>query len=412
MSAALRKQVAEKKAKLRELQETHRRTEDLVFRLLNQPSPYMIDMNKLAAARKEVSKLRHILAVRNKAQLVGAFNELADKRQREIARREKQVAELQGEKDELERRLKELTAQDPSGNGNPMDIVKLTLSDFSTGVHDLRAELLKMRGEIEDRMKQTKQQIREALQRAYDEGMKRIKEHDNKIRALQKKKANLEADQKDLAASAAELAESKAGVKKPVTIDEDPEAVRKQREQMVKRVREILKQSQQRLLKCRVEKEFVLKLNLAIDNLNVAIDRVVGKIERMVHIIKVKQQFEDEKVMAKNRLQAKVNFGLLLRIARKCNQVQTVMKKMMPQFKAEAEKIQAQAEKEEKDRTAIVGDTGLTISDLRKEIIRLEREIYNVNFNGEREIEANENERKRLTDLAQKEHERLQKVNG
>ena len=247
----MRKQVAEKKAKLRELQETHRRTEDLVFRLLNQPSPYMIDMNKLAAARKEVSKLRHILAVRNKAQLVGAFNELADKRQREIARREKQVAELQGEKDELERRLKELTAQDPSGNGNPMDIVKLTLSDFSTGVHDLRAELLKMRGEIEDRMKQTKQQIREALQRAYDEGMKRIKEHDNKIRALQKKKANLEADQKDLAASAAELAESKAGVKKPVTIDEDPEAVRKQREQMVKRVREILKQSQQRLLQGR-----------------------------------------------------------------------------------------------------------------------------------------------------------------
>lgn len=412
MSAALRKQVAEKKAKLKELQETHKRTEDLVFRLLNQPSPYMVDLNKLASARKEISKLRHILAVRNRSQLIPAFNELADRRQREIDRRQKQVDELEAEKAELEKRLAELKANDPGDASDHLASVKLVLSDFSTGVGELRAELLRMRKQIEDRLNDTKQQIRDVLQRTYDEAMKRLKEEDDKIKALQKKKAELEGEKHELEVSGAELAEAKAGIRKPVTIDEDPAVVKKQREQMIQRVREILRQSQQRLLQVSFEKQFVLNLNAKIGGLLAAIDRVIGKVRSVTHLLSTRDDFERRKVALRRNLRARSILALLFRLARRAMFVETVLSNMAPKLRELNLDIAKQIAYDKEFGTKVIPEVGMTIGDLRKEIVRLEREIYKVNFEGEREIEENEKQRKRFTELAQKELERLEKVNG
>jgi hypothetical protein len=98
------------------------------------------------------------------------------------------------------------------------------------------------------------------------------------------------------------------------------------------------------------------------------------------------------------------NLRTMLRIARKYSFLQRIIPTLNPRFHNQAAMFTEQLDRQEKDHH-LVGDSGLTLSDLRKEIARVVRAIFETNWKGERQMEEDERERARL-DALLKEHQK------
>jgi Mg2+ and Co2+ transporter CorA len=143
----------------------------------------------------------------------------------------------------------------------------------------------------------------------------------------------------------------------------------------------------------RIAREGFREADRKIDAIAKAIERCTQKIARIRRSVAERAQAASGAMET-----SKWNLWTLLKVGRNASLIRRVVDQVAPRLGQHATQIRRHIEQEQEDDAR--GDGEMSLSDLRKAIIRLLREIYVMNNQAEREAEANERERKRLMDEA------------
>lgn len=375
--------------------------DDLVFRLLNQPSQFQSDVNRLQSIRKEAVSLRKFLDVQTNDQLMDTITHLCTRRDKEIERRKRQVDELIAQKQCLEAEAEKLGIfASTSGTSKQ----SFDLSAIACEIKEFKANLLKWRGEIERKMNDAKTSIETVLKSVYDDAVIHINEGREQVLLLENEREKLANEEEIAKRELSELEEASANIRIPLEIDDSLEEAEAQRTHFIETTQHILNEAEKRLTRD-ISGPLLMQINLAIDNFQVTVDRISTKIEKFTRIVKFRKLSSGKAAQTAAKDQAIENFRTLLRISRRCGNIQSVIRNAESMYRQETALIQQGIDNAER----IAGDSNMTMSALRREIVRLERRIFEENFYGERDCEAMEAKRVMYMNATQEEIARSKK---
>ena len=396
-----RHEISEKKATLAKLEEDVKKAEDLAFELTNQKSPlgyYTEEHYRILLA--EDKRLRDILNIKNQEDsLSEAFKSIVRRRNREIKRRQEQADELRHRLHLLKRELRNISL--PTSACDPHEtrkLIKTSLNDYNMQIKMIHDFIKSMREQFIKEVNSAKEKLKQEINRRKQEELKHIKEYQDMFNNYNNKIEQLKKERDQIQKEADSLSNSK-DVPSPVKAKQDPEELQQRLNDIYRNKRRVLNKCLNRMKRPMISVSLIAKINADIDALKARIDIVIEKIKTASNKIEQNRKIEEAKRIKERMLQARVNFQSLLRIGRLGITIQKVADKIDPWFDAQYKLIRDRMKKQQYDNVTIVEDTGMTISELRKEILRLEKLTFQINFNGARNLEDMERERAQLIQL-------------
>lgn len=392
--SALKKQVEQKRRQLHELNDKIKKTEDLIYQVLNKPGRYDVKgSSSLEKLREEESRLIEFYQPKT-GDLAELFQEISGKRKREISRRKAQVEEYEGQIQEINRRNKKLPKIPEMPKNKTPEYINTTLAGMKSSLGGLKAFVEQCRMEITMKLKMTQDSIKKMLQKQVEDAIKDMREMDNQIENIELEKKHKKEDFMTLIKAGQNISKSSGNDLTPVKPNIDPDEFDAMVEEKLKQMKKILVKYDKRLAEYKLDEQIVMSIDIQIDNICKKVDILKEKIALIGEKNKLNFQGKSEEYEKQKLINAKTKIMILFKNALKCYMLKNIYTSVEPLMQKEADAIKEQLDREIHDKSHTVGDTGLTLSDLRKEIIRLEHEIFKVNFEGERYKEECETKRK------------------
>ncbi|OHS98015.1 hypothetical protein TRFO_35653 [Tritrichomonas foetus] len=392
---ALRKQIAEKQTTLKKIEDNIKKTEDLVYDLMNQTSPlgYYSEENYRNFLNEEMM-LRTILSVKTPEEdLSEALKQIVRRRYREIERRQNSVDELKHKLHLLKREIRRTRLEVPAINpADTKKYINATLNQYSIEIKSLREFLANARQNFLNAFNDAKEKFKQEYLAKKQKALNEIKAQEE---IINQNKIDVEmlSKEKDALLAEADKYPKHPTFQQPVEIKQDPEDVENKINDVYITKKRVLIKAQNRLKKPIFDINWIIKINGAIDSINLRLTNITQKVRHATEIIEKNMRIEQAKRMRIRMLRATVNFQALLRIGRLGITVQKIANKIEPWFLAQYKQINEQLKKQKMDSTTIVADTGMTVSELRKKIVELEKATSELNLNGEKRIKEMEEER-------------------
>jgi Skp family chaperone for outer membrane proteins len=324
----------------------------------------------------ELAELREFFSVDSDAVLPSTFTERMEAALREDALTRQQINDLQAKRDRLEHALRATVAP-----RRPLSLSKLNLTLQLRPLESLFADFEKQLPNIE-------REVQNKVA-AYNQA------HNRRLADLRPRVAALRQELADLKREGDRLAESRRDISRIPIAEPDEAASNKARSNLTNVVRLVRTNIKKRLVSfdrtVSVNSDLI---NKRLADLKLRIDRVLQKIEAWRRMPKTRKSSG-----AVGPASDSENLRLMLRIARRTALVEKVSEAMKERFAKQAAAFKASLDAEEAGNK-LAGDTGLTMSALRKAVIRLLREIFRIQFEGARQIEQDESEMQKLNAAA------------
>jgi hypothetical protein len=334
-----------KQNELLQLRKVHNQRKALLFRIRNAPRPADFNLDAYRSMTAELAALREFFSLDSDDPLVFAFNNGSDRALRDLNRSRRQVTDRQAKRDKLQHQLRAIRARPPPLRFPNLDLgtqllpVESIFSNFETSlpdVHRLLQDKLSAYNRSQDR--------REA------EILPRIESLRQELDAVKREGARLAKCRRDLAHR--------------VIKDPDGSGFKKARADLSAVIR---------LLRPLLKKR-VIAFNRLLEIESNRLDKAFNSFNLKMAALKRKVQEWQMKTGRATGSWAE-NLRVLLRIARRATLLERLNDQMRGNFKRQSAAFRAALETED----ATVGDTGLTMAAMRKEIIRMVKEIFRAN---------------------------------
>jgi len=384
MSIGTKRQIAAKREELRQLNEEIEKAQVLCYRISNQSVQYH-STNGLTLDEMQ-NEERNIL--KSLGYKEGQTNDIIQLFRMKVKTRQKQEIEYAEEYKRLRQEIEEIKSKTEKITIPEAKIVQQDDIPIITDIDNSQYfEFLKSMRKNISLMKIDFNQYRLTLQKKLDD-VKRVaffemqqiilkaksesKNNESEIQNLQKE--NEEYSQK---INELEKLPKKAVPKEPIPSGPDPELTKK----------ECIRKTQtlaQEFHKLQKKAEVMIRNNVFVD-INAKFDELGGRtaaIKQKIEKIARKKQKEVKKSAQISSLQAQQDFRILMQTILKKTIIDQMLENLSPMLGSEAQKLEEQLEKEKSEKGKIIDD-GLTLSELRKAIARLEKENARENLDGE-----------------------------
>lgn len=397
-----RRQIAERKENLDKLVNSIKDTEDLIFDLMKESTPITVyTENNFKKLTEEDAKIRQILCITDpKADICAEFHNIVKRRMLEIQKRHAQAEEYKKKLDKIKEDMKN-TGFDfqQFKHSDTRRYIKGTLNKYLIEIRGLKQFINESKNNFSKFIDEMKQKFREELEKKKKielENVDRMKDQNLKLADqlddLKQEKERLLAELQDLI--------NNPKVKKPIEIKVDPERKIQEFNDTIIKKKWKLQNFQARLKKFSLKVNFALRINGLIDDIEAHIDSIILKIKRGEDIIRHNRILKEKKLALQRKLNAQMNFLSLMRIGRLGMSVQKISKKLEPYFEAQVKMLKFKMKEKNEPKIDIEGKQ-MTHSELRKEIMRIEKINADTSYQYDLEIEKIEQEEEKYNKLTQ-----------
>ncbi|KAK8895227.1 hypothetical protein M9Y10_023669 [Tritrichomonas musculus] len=397
-----RRQVAERKEKLDQLTNSVKATEDLIFDLMKETTPITVYTEKnYMRLKDEDSKIREILSISDpKADICQEFNNVVKRRMREIKKRNAQAEELKHKLDSIKCEM-ENTGLKPQQfkHSDTRRYIKGTLNKYMIEIRGLKEFINDSKTNfskcIEDMRKQFKSQFINKKQTEIEIVNKMDEYNSNLADQLEE----LEKQRDDLSKELSNL-KNNPQTKKPIQTKYDPEQKIQNFKDILIRRKWKLQNIYDQIKKFKFKFNLLSDINLKIDDIEARIDSIIKKIKQGEAIIRKNRKRKEKKLLKKRELNAQMNFLSLMRVGRLGMTVQKIAKNMEPWYENQTKQLKAKMKEKSEPKIDINGKQ-MTASELRKEIMRIEKINAEESYKNEIEIRKLEQEQENYIKLTQ-----------
>lgn len=400
MATAKARQLAAKKKELQNLEEEIKATKNLAYKVLNSATEYKSSSGMtLKEMKAELKKIHEVLGIEvnegEKDPSISVFKELVNEKFSKQDELDQQVSDLREQISAYEKKIKqiqipkeekvnvdslpEVEGYEKSLKGEKSDLLS-KMGEYKDEFEKLRLMLDKFKFDLNLTMKAILDRFKNEKEAIAKEYLAKKEAQENELEKLKAKAKELQNQLKDVENSKSQYSgETNTGGKLP-----DEKAVEKECQNIISQYYDVLEKAKKRLDTFEKTSEqykgFILKLDAKIPSLMAQIARVMEKVQKLIALIR------SNKGKAGKITQAQV-FQLMhcfLKSAFLYHKSNEVTHGIEDAFAAEAEKIKKRLEIEQQLKSKKVYED-MTLSDLRKEIIRLIKENARLNLEMEKE---------------------------
>jgi hypothetical protein len=368
---------------LSDLKDTEKRLEALVCKLINKPVPFRGRLAELDKMRQEIKSLRSFLNVDDETDLSEHFKALLKKMQEDLEKKRQSLAESVRQEKILERKLANLQAVSVEYSTSPPAVInkRRSLLTARTSLRNFRFDLDQIRISIGLSIANVKDEMRRKLQAECRSRCAELMERNQELLALEREERalneELELLQKNAENSANQIPHFRNG--------EDGKSIATKR-----------KAAQQEILHTLInaKSKFTKNIDTVGSNLIEEVDRKAQNLENLCsRTVDKLRELEEKRArteMANAAIHSEIMLNSLddlrgfLRRARIDAKLREVMQKMSGPLADQTEKVRKQIKLEEDDKMEAY--EGHTLSGLRKELVRLDKEIFRLNFESEAQL--------------------------
>lgn len=188
--------------------------------------------------------------------------------------------------------------------------------------------------------------------------------------------------------------------KKPIQTKYDPEQKIQNFKDILIRRKWKLQNIYDQIKKFKFKFNLLSDINLKIDDIEARIDSIIKKIKQGEAIIRKNRKIKEKKLLKKRELNAQMNFLSLMRVGRLGMTVQKIAKNMEPWYENQTKQLKAKMKEKTEPKIDINGKQ-MTASELRKEIMRIEKINAEESYKNEIEIRKLEQEQENYIKLTQ-----------
>lgn len=393
----LRKELVKKQEESKQLLVSINETENLIYDLMNKSTPSDIYTEEYYQMLiNEDTLLRQILSIDQNTDICHAFNRLVRRRMHEIEKRRTQSNEARHQLHTIKKEMKDLTCSLPKYKPAELkQYMKGTKLKFKIELHGFREYVEKLKTDFQQEFGKAKEQFKKEFLEQKEkavETVKILKEDEERM----KKEIELKKEQRDkLIAEVSELPNHEKSPE-PVEVETDPEKMRSKVIDYFITKQRTLKRVENSLKKVSIGSDLISAINAKIDQFESKIQIVIEKVQTATAILERNRAIEEKKRQKKRIYQARANFTSLLRIGRLGMTVQKISNRLEPWFETQTKVMKEMIAKEKQDVEKPFEDTNMSIPELRKEIIRLEKLEYETSLKRDQELKSIRAEKDKL----------------
>lgn len=397
-----RRQIAERKENLDKLINSIKDTEDLIFDLMKESTPITVyTENNFKKLTEEDTKIRQILSITDpKADICQEFHNIVKRRMREIQKRHDQAEEYKKKLDAIKDDMKN-TGFDfqQFKHSDTRRYIKGTLNKYLIEIRGLKQFINDSKADFSKYIGEMKQKFKEQFEKKKQTELDNVSKIQDQNLSLADQLEKLKQEKERLLAELQEMINNPK-IKKPIEIKVDPERKIQEFNDMITKKRWKFKNFERRIKSFSLKVNFTLQINAKIDDIEAHIDSIIRKIKQGEAIIIRNRKLKEKKLLLQRQLNAQMNFLSLMRIGRLGMTVQKISRNLEPWFETQAKLVKNKMKEKAEPRIEVDGKQ-MTASELRKEIMRIEKINAETSYQQDLEIRQLEEEEEKYNKLTQ-----------